>query len=386
MTLPAARLTDTHVCALCPVPPGLPIVAKTEFTVLTGKLPQARLSDTCACIGPPDPIVFGSPTVLVGKLPAARMTDPTAKGGMITKGEFTVLIGMKGAAGGAAPGAGVMSPTCVSLGQRLHENLAAQDDLQLAAATYDPNAPLPENYRRATQADLEGLGLHDGTTNLTQIPDSDFRSEVFVRTDPRTGAETYTVGFRGTQTGGDWVQNARQGAGMESPYYRRAAQIARTADAAAPGRVSYTGHSLGGGLASAAASVNGTPARTFNASGLSENTMDQYGRASDGVQAYYLEQDPLNSLQDSTWAPDAVGTRRPYPATEIWSESDRVPLEQPSNRWIPDAVERRALEVKQAAQEKANQQLRFHGTDEIGKALEAEEAEIRQDQAENGCG
>jgi uncharacterized Zn-binding protein involved in type VI secretion len=36
---------------------------------------------------------MGSLTVLVGMLPAARIGDPTAKGGVITTGDFTVLIG-----------------------------------------------------------------------------------------------------------------------------------------------------------------------------------------------------------------------------------------------------------------------------------------------------
>lgn len=388
--LPAARISDSHACPICPGGP----IAKGHFTVLTGKLPQARLSDVCVCVGPPDPIVFGSPTVLVGKLPAARITDPTAKGGKIIKGEPTVLIGTRGGSGGGAAGGpsggtgavpGIMSPVCVNLGQQLYENQAAQDDLALAAATYDPDAPLPEGYRRADQSDLEALGLYDGTTDITQMPGTDFRSEVFVRTDPLTGQDMYTVGFRGTQTGSDWGQNLRQGAGMESPYYRRAAQIGQTASSAAPGRVSYVGHSLGGGLASTAAAGAGSPARTFNSAGLSQNTMDLYGSNTGGVQAYFLNEDPLNSLQDSTWAADAVGTRRGYPATEIWSDSDRVPLGQPSNPYVPDVLERPALRAQQAAREKANQQLRFHGTDELGKALAVEEQEIRAEQQENGC-
>jgi len=239
--------------------------------------------------------------------------------------------------------------------------------------------------RRANQADLEALGLHDGTTDITQLPGADFRSEVFVRTDPLTGQDGYTVAFRGTQTGRDWGQNLAQGAGMDTAYYRRAAQIGRMASGAAPGRVSFTGHSLGGGLASTAAAGAGSPARTFNAAGLSQNTLDSYGSNTGGIQAYFLNEDPLNRLQDSTWAADAVGTRRGYPATEIWSQSDRVPLEQPSNRFVPDAVERRYLRARQAAQERANQQLRFHGPDELGKALEVEEEQIRQAQEEQGC-
>jgi uncharacterized Zn-binding protein involved in type VI secretion len=83
-----------------PVIKGLP-------TVLTGSLPQARVSDTCVCVGPPDIIVKGSAGVLVGGLPAARLTDMTAHGGMITTGMPTVLIG-EIAGGGSAPGSGSM--------------------------------------------------------------------------------------------------------------------------------------------------------------------------------------------------------------------------------------------------------------------------------------
>jgi len=143
-----------------------------------------------------------------------------------------------------------------------------------------------------------------------------------------------------------------QAAGMESPYSRRAAQIAQRADAAAPGRASCTGHSLGGGLASAAATVNGSPARTFNAASLSRNTLDRYGCATGGIGACHLNKDPLNLLQDSTSAADAVGNRRGCPVTEIWSASARVPLGQPSNPYVPDFIERRALHAQQAAREK----------------------------------
>jgi len=79
------------------VPPiphvGGPILPPCEITVLTGGLPQARVTDMAMCVGPPDVIVVGSFTVLVGGLPAARVMDETAHGGMIMMGEFTVLIG-----------------------------------------------------------------------------------------------------------------------------------------------------------------------------------------------------------------------------------------------------------------------------------------------------
>jgi uncharacterized Zn-binding protein involved in type VI secretion len=72
---------------------GGPIIPPCCPTVLTGSLPQARVTDMATCVGPPDIIVLGSFTVLVGSLPAARMTDTTAHGGKIILGCFTVLIG-----------------------------------------------------------------------------------------------------------------------------------------------------------------------------------------------------------------------------------------------------------------------------------------------------
>ena len=96
MGLPAARVTDMHVCPMVTgvvphvggpiLPPGCP-------TVLIGKLPAARMTDMAVCVGPPDVIVKGSATVLIGKMPAARMGDMTAHGGTIVLGCFTVLIG-----------------------------------------------------------------------------------------------------------------------------------------------------------------------------------------------------------------------------------------------------------------------------------------------------
>ncbi|WP_238705188.1 PAAR domain-containing protein [Parasedimentitalea marina] len=62
------------------------------MTVLVGKLPAARVTDMVLAV-PPHPIAKGSGTVLISGLPAARILDNAACGGMIVKGEFTVLVG-----------------------------------------------------------------------------------------------------------------------------------------------------------------------------------------------------------------------------------------------------------------------------------------------------
>jgi uncharacterized Zn-binding protein involved in type VI secretion len=96
MGQPAARAGDMHACPMVTgvvphvggpiLPPGCP-------TVLVGKMPAARATDMCTCVGPPDTIAKGSVTVLIGKMPAARMGDLTAHGGSIVLGLPTVLIG-----------------------------------------------------------------------------------------------------------------------------------------------------------------------------------------------------------------------------------------------------------------------------------------------------
>jgi uncharacterized Zn-binding protein involved in type VI secretion len=103
---PAARITDMHVCPMVTVlvpHVGGPILPPCEPTVLIGFLPAARVTDMLTCVGPPDIIVMGSPTVLIGGLMAARIGDPTAHGGVIVLGCFTVMIGEAGIPAPSAP-------------------------------------------------------------------------------------------------------------------------------------------------------------------------------------------------------------------------------------------------------------------------------------------
>ncbi len=96
MGMPAARLTDMHVCPMVTVlvpHVGGPILAPGCPTVLIGGLPAARATDTAVCVGPPDVLLPAGSTTLIGSLPAARLGDPTAHGGAIVLGCFTVLVG-----------------------------------------------------------------------------------------------------------------------------------------------------------------------------------------------------------------------------------------------------------------------------------------------------
>jgi len=96
MGMPAARITDMHVCPMVTVlvpHVGGPILPPGAVTVLIGGLPAARVTDMAVCVGPPDVIVLGSFTVLTMSMPQARILDMTAHGGMIVLGCPTVLVG-----------------------------------------------------------------------------------------------------------------------------------------------------------------------------------------------------------------------------------------------------------------------------------------------------
>lgn len=95
MGMPAARITDMHVCPMVTgiIPHvGGPILPPGAVTVLISGLPAARVGDMAVCVGPPDVIALGSFTVLIGGMPAARLGDMTAHGGVIMLGAPTVLI------------------------------------------------------------------------------------------------------------------------------------------------------------------------------------------------------------------------------------------------------------------------------------------------------
>lgn len=139
----------------------------------------------------------------------------------------------------------------------------------LAQDVYNDTAQPPAGYRVADAGDLSALGLSPSV-----LSEGEFRARVYV-TGEGASAE-FTVAFRGSQSASDWVNNAQQGLGLDSAHYRSALAIGeRIARSDAAGQVRFTGHSLGGGLASAAALASGRPADTFNAAGLHRDTIAQ---------------------------------------------------------------------------------------------------------------
>jgi RHS repeat-associated protein len=118
----------------------------------------------------------------------------------------------------------------------------------------------------------------------------------------------YYHAFRGTQptSGANWWANIKQALGFRSVQYDQAVDLAREVYRATGGNVVFVGHSLGGGLASAAAYATGGNAITFNAAGLSS----RYRVGDPGsIRAHYIRGDILTVGQGVTPLPRASGTR-----------------------------------------------------------------------------
>jgi hypothetical protein len=123
----------------------------------------------------------------------------------------------------------------------------------------------------------------------------------------------YVVAYRGTDdwgiaNPGDADDNALQGLGFETGQYSDAIALAQRAEQVfGDGNVVVTGHSLGGGLASAAALATGASGVTFNAAGLSDQTLESLGFNPNAVRdsvadsgqlrRYIVNGDPLNAAQ-----------------------------------------------------------------------------------------
>lgn len=124
--------------------------------------------------------------------------------------------------------------------------------------------------------------------------------------DPKTGLRTavfsdgthYVQVFAGTSPSSwaNWRANLTQAFGFESAQYEQGMQSARDNKKLYGDSLSFTGHSLGGGIASASAIVTGLSAVTFNAAGVHNNTIGDFSRSNGSVTSYYSTFDVLHVL------------------------------------------------------------------------------------------
>lgn len=197
-----------------------------------------------------------------------------------------------------------------------HHSYGPDNDLYDDPFMYDEQPELPEGYE---EVDPGELGIDPAL--LTE--DHGMQAEIY-----RTPDGGYVVAYRGSDEGMDWVTNGRQGLGLEDPQYEQAMQLASAVHEASGGEVTFTGHSLGGGLAAAAAMATGQPAVTFDAAGVHESTAARAAEIrGDGatlasvmaetsggqIRTYAMETDILTNAQENSpiasLAPDAPGSQ-----------------------------------------------------------------------------
>lgn len=200
----------------------------------------------------------------------------------------------------------------------------ARDQLfaMMANGAYAPDSP---EYQQALQdAGWTALTEHADGVSLTDAHDNRIPIDPTLLSDDRSGFSAqiyqhedggYVVAYRGSEVGTarseimDWVNNGQQGVGLESEQYSAAIELAKRAEHVfGDGNVALTGHSLGGGLASAASLATGASAVTFNASGLSNETLESLGFSpnairdsvadSGQVRRYAVNGDQLTAAQE----------------------------------------------------------------------------------------
>jgi len=193
------------------------------------------------------------------------------------------------------------------------------------------------DWRRISGNELNQLGLsHLEFVDDPRQSDSyrGFRSQLYIRGAGENAV--YTLSFAGTESEVvDFATDMSSTFGTGSSQYLAAIELARAiADAldgitqtssedsvgtrCGPSKLYLTGHSLGGGLATAAAIINGIPAITFNAQGVNTSLLTDYYEFRVGhshsqsacfaredlandhshyIKAYYTTYDPLSLAQ-----------------------------------------------------------------------------------------
>jgi hypothetical protein len=179
---------------------------------------------------------------------------------------------------------------------------------------FDTSVPelLPRGWSRVTDAgELAGLRL--APASLSNVETGYFAA---VYKDANTGG--YVYANRGSDELKDFVHNVMQGAGQGSPQYAQAVRNATfIADSAQAANITFIGHSLGGGLASAQSYATEKPGVAFNAAGLHPSTLDPQGRermSSNAmlVQSYQVRGEALTAAQ-GWWNNGLVGQRGNLP-------------------------------------------------------------------------
>ncbi|WP_153558132.1 dockerin type I domain-containing protein [Roseimaritima sediminicola] len=154
----------------------------------------------------------------------------------------------------------------------------------------------------------------------------------------------YTLAFRGTESDDetDWMENLSQVVGAFSNQYFGAIKMTYILHALKYfNGLNAAGHSLGGGLASAAALTNAIHADTFNAAGLRKETLQSYVERIDyveGASDRFENQQGFVTAYAVNWQEEESGLMRSAPDVLTYLQ-DGIDFIAPSGRhYLPNAA------------------------------------------------
>jgi len=224
-------------------------------------------------------------------------------------------------------------------------------------------------WKLASDRDLNRLGL---SRKDLRVEGSNFRAQVYMPDHKVFGPDAKPVlVFRGTEALGDWTKgNIPQGLMGRSKYYKQAVKLGdRIKNKGIP--IEIAGHSLGGGLASAASKAGNFPATTFNSAGLHRKTVERYGvpkvqQGSDGnITRYRVEGEVLTHAQEKMpvlkLLPSAVGI-----TTQTFSKPKSLTVQTEGVGAAPDTNVAIAEDTDVTLKERIN----LHGMDMMREAIE----------------
>lgn len=213
-------------------------------------------------------------------------------------------------------GAGIASRVLLNSEERsksITEVNRVEELAALATASYD-DTPLDSHY--------SGIWTEDPIPIITAAPGSADTFDGFRAVAWRHSSGRVVIGYEGTDDPYDWFVDGVNAAGVPTGSYRSALNVADWAvQHYGAQNVEFVGHSLGGGLASAAAYRTGRPATTFNAAGISAfsyatNSISG-GRlpapSNPRIRNYYLPGEFLSTTQDYSLLVNASGTHIALP-------------------------------------------------------------------------
>lgn len=174
------------------------------------------------------------------------------------------------------------------------------------AATVIQHADSNTSALEAFHMAILSADVYDGSLNVGAIGYTRDTSRNIQYTNDRIGFKSmlynqtstnrYVYATAGSDDGADWWNNATQLAGLSKQYDLSVKNAIRLKEELG-NNLSFTGHSLGGGLAEANAIATGLHATTFNAAALSWFTKRKLGNNTSNTDAHILLTDPLNLFQ-----------------------------------------------------------------------------------------